>query len=489
MDTTGPASARSSAPPLIDDASSLRHQELRAPGILPPPADSWSRPGSSRLLGEGVAPPPPSGAFGCIPPTRSLASGGSAVLPQQDLFAPDMTMSLGSLATAVPPSAMSARALKSKAIAGQGMDPVRRAEPPELPAWPFTLEGVTLPLKHCEPAALRAALQRGLRAAGVDYAYNPLKWKCKCTRYDSRGGFCAFIVRAYKTGVKEFVIETQLREGSCDVFLQARDAFLAALINESQLTGPQQQLRAFVIPDDCPAAKLMGARASLPVAASAADTSAHSCTMLPPPPMRWSDVQQPPLVPELVEAGLEGMLGLIRSEYDDVACAGARSVVAAVESVEVCAAVGARVAASAPTARAGPSVARDLVDLLVSRSCDQRQSQQCRTTCAQALAALARNDACASVMVQDGAAIKLLDSLTFVPRADLAALRRLGMQAVRSLLCHSVKLAATAEAQGAPARLANLAAPPYCGVDPVFDASVKAALEHFSQSRAVNAHA
>ncbi len=57
--------------------------------------------------------------------------------------------------------------------------------------------------------------------------------------------------------------------------------------------------------------------------------------------------------------------------------------------------------------------------------------------------------------------------------ADLAELRRASVRAVRALVCHSDKLAATAASHGCGARLSRLSSPPYCGVDAAFDATVR----------------
>lgn len=421
------------------------------------------------VLPQSVAPPLPSDIF---LRTRST-------LPDVDVFAPSTSMSFGSgLSVLSPMSSAAARATHKvkSSVADPAQILKQRAEPQDLPAWPFQLDGLVIPVTQCESATLRAAMQHALRAAGVDYLSSALKWKQKCWAYGLNGGSCFFVLRAYKTGAKEYLIEAQLREGSRVVFLQSHNAILSALVKESR-----QQ--AFSIPESClsAACKREEAGCCTPSLSSCVlpppPGLSSGLNMLPPPPSLGAQSFQsqdcPPPTPEHIEEHFASVLGLVLSKFDDVVCAGARAAAAALEPAAVCAAIGARIAVAPPTKHAGPSVARDLVDALICRTVDPDQSQECRTVCALAVASLARDMSCAEAMVHSGAALKLLDGIVFLPRADLAELRRASVRAVRALVCHSDKLAATAASHGCGARLSRLSSPPYCGVDAAFDATVR----------------
>jgi hypothetical protein len=85
----------------------------------------------------------------------------------------------------------------------------------------------------------------------------------------------------------------------------------------------------------------------------------------------------------------------------------------------VCAAIGAQVSlclAAAPAAPPPSTAALKLINVLVARAADPRQSHQCRTVCALAVASAARDGACAEALVRGGAATRLLEGVFFLPQ-------------------------------------------------------------------------
>lgn len=333
-----------------------------------------------------------------------------------------------------------------------------------------------------------------LTASKVDFAFNAAKYKAKCHVYE-RDGYCFFIARLYARGGAGagFVAELQLRDGSRALFGRKHTAVLRALVDEAAQGGG-----AFVLPVRSEAARLARQLGFLPpadeeeAAALAAEAAAAAALLPPPgagapPELSLSALQAPPAAlraggspdaahamssPQAVDEALSAVVALLRAHFDDVAIAGAEAALGIAESPVARAALAARAAAAPPSV---PLAA--LVDaLLVRAGGKNNDSARCRTLCAFAFEGLAKDAPLSRVLVKFAAPI--LDAVSFDPNGapQLYALRRSAIGAVRAMAAHSPAHAAAIASTCGP-QLSFLAAPPYVGADPAFDAAVAATLK------------
>lgn len=340
---------------------------------------------------------------------------------------------------------------------------------------------------------------KALRAARVDFTFNPAKFKAKCWVYE-REGFCFFISRLYtRSSAAGFVAELQLRDGSRGLFGRKHSDVLRALVDDAAQGGGafaipvrcdaarQARLLGFLPPLDAEEASRIASAAAERVAATVPDgvPPELSLNSLPPPPVSLGAA--PVTTPgagaaaQAVDESVAAVVALLRAQYDDVAVAGAEAALGIAESPTARAALGARITSVSPPCHALAA----LIEILVIRASGKNNdSARCRTLCAFALEGLAGDASLARAMLIKYAAA-LLDAVSFDPHgaADLFALRRAAVHTVRSIAEHSVALAAALVAQGCARQLEALSAPAYAGVDPAFDAAVLSAVSKLQDGR------
>ena len=350
---------------------------------------------------------------------------------------------------------------------------------------------------------LRRALETSLSASGVDFEYNPAKFKANCYRHTSHGS-AAFTVRCHAAAAENwgvppttpevFLLQLTRRSGAPAVFLTAVDALLVGMVERG------------LLPTDGAARTRAAQLHALSAAHARAVAGAQGLPPLPPlalldlptlSPVQSSGLDEPhdpaadPHVPPLIFKLVEHLC----SDFEDVAGPAAQSIAELTGTVGVRHALGSAAYLESEAGQwghVGSTLLSALMDkvrnplVCVSRPMTPRSlaaeaavGAELRTAAAIALVHLAR-DSCGGVALArlHGPSI-LLDAVAAVPScAATAGLRREAARAAGLVVAGAARDAGREQMRllqhdCVRERAEALLRPPFRGMDTDLDACLQ----------------